>query len=154
MPRHMRRCRGYKLNVDAITEKAKSTSKFSTLPVTAQISILYPLILEARSFGIPHSLICEAMNSAGSSVTLRYFREALSVVRAKHKKHGIKVQPSKTTEGQQGTGLARREVHPQEAASSSVPKGLTTTKDRQEKADKYMGLTNSNSLIKQLKQED
>lgn len=124
------------------------------LPVTAQISILYPLILEARSFGIPHSLICEAMNSAGSNVTLRYFREALSVVRAKHKKQGLKVQPSRTTDVLPRELSTSAQVQPKELTTAENPQGLAKTKDRQAKADKYMDHQNSSSLLRQLKNED
>lgn len=133
------------MNVDAITKKALATTRFADLPVTAQISILYPLIMEARKVGIPQSLICEAMNEAGSNVTLRYFREALSVAKKKIEKSGLTPISSKSTYDNDLTT-----EKPNTAKKPKDPNTVTTTKERDAKADSYMTARPSNPLLQNL----
>lgn len=69
--------------LDQMIEKAKKMQGFSQLPVSTQIALLLPEIEEARRLRIPLKFIQSALAEAGSNVTLRYFREALSIARSR-----------------------------------------------------------------------
>ncbi|MBI6621532.1 hypothetical protein YA0783_24905 [Pseudomonas corrugata] len=137
------------MNIERITEKAKQTSKFSELPITAQMSILYPLIIEAKGFGIPHKVICEAMNAAGSNVTLRYFREALKTVRAKYKKQGVIITADTLPMGAKNPPSLQ--VKPAGEPNATFGSGLSSTQARNNKADQYMNNPSSNAVLSGIK---
>lgn len=69
--------------LDQMIEKSKKMQGFSQLPVSTQIALLLPEIEEARRLRIPLKFIQSALAEAGSKVTLRYFREALSIARSR-----------------------------------------------------------------------
>ncbi|WP_420170744.1 hypothetical protein ACN99C_26680 (plasmid) [Pseudomonas alloputida] len=132
-----------------ITDEANRISGFDALPVTAQVSLLYNLIAEAQSHGIPLRMICKAMNDGGSSVTERYLREALFQVRKKREARGestdttLPVQVEKSASAQAPTKPVK--------TGSEGSSGHTPKQQRETKAQSYMD--NSNPLLKQLKKD-
>ena len=134
-----------KLVLDKITEKAKQMKGFANLPKTAQVSILYAEIDAAKKLSIPLTAICEAMNNAGSTVNVRYLRQALYVVKKRLQgtteagataiPHSTSVQPSQKPPAAQTTNPA---------TSSLAPKAA-----REEKANSYM--TSGNPLLADFK---
>lgn len=130
------------MNPARITEAANQIDGFAQLPVIAQISLLYSEIESARAMSIPTSVICAAMNKAGSGVTVKYFRDAISTVRKRMKKsnnHGACI------------------VEPKPPSTPQAPKPaqqtgtLTPSKERERKVSNYMD--SSNPLLKKSNKE-
>lgn len=128
--------------LDALTAKAGEIEGFERLPVTAQISLVYDEIETARKLSIPLSSICSALNKAGSKVTLRYLREALSVVRRRLKSKPLSL-PFETI---QNLSEKRPDSILIDQSTGKTPKIL-----RQEKADKYTNF--ENPLLRQFNKE-
>lgn len=133
--------------LEKITAQAQQIKSFASLPATAQVSILYAEIDAARKLSIPLTAICEALNSAGSTITVRYLRQTLYVVKKRLEKAGSAI-PAPT------------QVPPAVAKQSQVPRDsalpqdstLTPKQARENKANSYM--TSSNQLLAQLKKPD
>lgn len=124
--------------LDKITDEAKKVSSFEKLTITAQVSIVYVHIEAARKLSIPLSAICEALNAAGSKVTVRYLREALSVVRRRLKANGGLAQDVSAIEGKTPSVEPSVTAEPVRTDSpASTPKAA-----REQKADSYMASSN------------
>lgn len=124
--------------LDKITEEAKKVAGFETLTVTAQIAILYSYIVEARKMSLPLSAICEALNNAGSKVSERYLREALSVVKGRLKANGGTTQSSATVDAKLPVSSQTGNVQaPDTSSTAKTPKEA-----REEKANSYMTASN------------
>lgn len=149
--------RGVTVVLEKITEAGQKTKGFSELPITAQVSVLYLEIEDARKLSIPLSAICDAMNAAGSTVTLRYLREALSIVRRRMKAKGM--QPGS---GQIISSTPRepeQQIEPKTPKPAPIPVQSTKTQTpkeaRDKKAEAYTNSASNNPLLRQLnKQKD
>lgn len=138
-----------KLVLEKITEAGKQIPGFANLPVTAQISMLYDEIEAARKLSIPLSAIQSALNQAGSTVTLRYLREALSVVRARMRNNGAAAAP----ETQPSASTPKAPAKP--GRSGIVEKPAKTPREaREQKAEQYTGSATNNPLLRQLQSKD
>jgi hypothetical protein len=147
--------------LEKITETAKQIKGFAALPVTAQVSILYAEIEHARSLSIPLSSICEAMNAADSTVSLRYFREALSVVRRRMKKHSRALGSGQPAGVQANTIPPKKDIRHAKNQSKPVQSAepvnqhRTPKEARDDKAESYTSSASNNLLLRQLhKQKD
>jgi len=130
--------------IDKITLKAKSIKAFKSLPITAQVALLHGEIMEARKFRIPLSAICAALNEAGSTVTVRYFREVLFVLR----KSGQNTISSSGVVLPDVNDVRGNTVNAYETKERN-DHNLSPSERRQQKADFYTKLTNP--LLHQLK---
>lgn len=141
---------GTKLVLDKITESGKRIPGFANLPVTAQISMLYDEIEAARRLRIPLSAIQSALNQAGSTVTLRYLREALSVVRARMKKNP---DAAAVDSSQKREPASKTPAKPVQPGAPETPS--TTPKEaREQKAERYTGSASNNALLRQLQSKE
>ncbi|MFU4911783.1 hypothetical protein ACM7ZU_29905 [Pseudomonas aeruginosa] len=138
-----------KLVLEKITEAGKQIPGFANLPVTAQISMLYDEIEAARKLSIPLSAIQSALNQAGSTVTLRYMREALSVVRARMRKNGAAAAP----ETQPSAPTPKAPAKPGQSGVIEKP-AKTPREAREQKAEQYTGSATNNPLLRQLQSKD
>lgn len=138
--------------LDKITSDARHISGFAELPVTAQISLLYNEIEEARRLSIPLASICKALNDAGSKVELRYLREALSVVRRRLSKPGESNVAKVTT----ARHTAAATVAPAKDKADKTPteQNQTPREAREKHAESYMNPANMNPLLRQLNKGD
>lgn len=124
--------------LDKITDEAKKVSSFEKLTITAQVSIVYVHIEAARKLSVPLSAICEALNAAGSKVTVRYLREALSVVRRRLKANGGLAQDVSVIESKSSSVKPSATAEPVPTDSQApTPKAA-----REQKADSYMASSN------------
>ena len=132
------------MSTDQIIEAAKRIRDFDKLPVTAQISLLYAEITAARKHRLPLSTICSALNEAGSKVTLRYLRQALSVVRQRHKD-----EPLPTPSSHPAAGIAKHvsPAKPQQVSGEVELTAQTPKEAREQKAESYVSGTQSNPLL-------
>lgn len=142
--------------LEQITEAGKQIKGFAELPITAQVSVLYMEIEAARKLSIPLSAICDAMNLAGSTVTLRYLREALSVVRRRMKDQGIAPgsgpaprAQSKPSTQQSVSSSTKPATMPVQSGKAETPH-KTPKEARDEKADSYTSSASNNPLLRQL----
>jgi len=126
-----------------ISEKAQGIPNFKSLPVTTQIALLHTEILEARRLRIPHAAICAVLNEVGSTVTVRYFRDVLLVL-----KKSAKCKSETFAEGPKNQNVSQ--PVPQKAVPTTVaPTGkLTPSAQRQLKADLYT--SSDNPLFRQM----
>lgn len=139
-----------KLVLQKITDNARQITGFESLPVTAQVSMLYHLIEEAQSHRIPLKMICKAFNDAGSTCSVQYFRAALFVARQRIKKGVIAPAGIQTP----SPGRTTLEAPPQSAqADSEGNSGLTQKQRRDAKADSY-SLSDSNPLLIQFNSKE
>ncbi len=120
-----------------ITNKARAIDNFKDLPVTAQVALLYSEILEARSFRIPLAAICSALNDAGSTVTVRYLRDVLFVIRKQYKKLNKPIAIEQNFAS----------IKPQEVKVPTNEK-ITPSEARKQKAEHYT--SSNNPLFHQL----
>lgn len=133
-----------KLVLENLTEKARAIEGFKNLPVTAQISLLYNEIEAARLHSIPLSVIQEHLSEAGSSVSLRYLRQALSVVRARLKDNA----PLPLGEGKKRLTPVKEPQAPTPVIAN--PTSTKTPKEaREQKADAYTTPASTNPLLRQ-----
>lgn len=93
-----------------ITDAANAFKGFSELPITTQITVLFPLIQAARNLNIPHKMIVAAMAEAGSTISYTYYREAYSIVSRRL-----------------GTNVSSPQVTGANLTSPSVPTGTAQT---------------------------
>ncbi|MGG5276305.1 hypothetical protein [Pseudomonas syringae pv. coryli] len=131
--------------LENLFEKARSIEGFEKLPVTAQISLLYSEIEAARRHSIPLSVIQDHLSRAGSSVSVRYLRQALSVVRARLKE----AEPD--TNGAEPRPLTPIKSNPAPSRSSENKAEPTRTpkEARDQKADQYTAPAATNALLRQ-----
>lgn len=129
-----------KVVLSEITKKARAIEGFKDLPVTAQVSLLYSEIIEARNFRIPLAAICSALNEAGSSVTVRYLRDVLFVIRKKYKKSSKNISIEHTIETPK----------PNKSQEVSMPiiEKIKPSEARKQKAEHYT--SSNNPLFHQL----
>lgn len=138
--------------LDKITSDARLITGFADLPVTAQISLLYNEIEEARKLSIPLASICKALNDGGSKVELRYLREALSVVRRRLSKSGEPKPATSTAAGR--TTAASAAPATNKAGKASIEQNQTPREARERHAESYMNSANTNPLLRQLNKGD
>lgn len=134
--------RDVKMVLDEIRSKGQQIQGFATLPVTAQISLLYSEIEAARKLSIPLSAIQAALKEAGSNVSIRYLREALSVVRRRLKESP---PPSQARE----SGSANPPALPTQKRPAR-PGGRSSKEAQDQKADSYTGSAVNNPLYRHL----
>lgn len=131
------------LSTDLIIAAARRIKGFEKLPVTAQLSLLLAEIEAARKHRLPLQVICEALNEAGSKVTLRYLREALSVVRKRNQ--GMPAAPQALPAA--GIVKTSQTTKPQQTPGAVELENLTPKEAREQKAEAYVTGTSSNPLL-------
>ena len=124
--------------LEKITDEAKKVRGFEKLTITAQVSIVFAQIEAARRLSIPLASICEALNAAGSKVTVRYLREALSVVRKRLKANGGIAQDVSPVEVESASVMPHVAAEP---VRTDLP-AQTPKAARDKKADSYMASSN------------
>ncbi|NMZ71343.1 hypothetical protein [Pseudomonas peli] len=141
--------------LEQITEAGKQIKGFAELPITAQVSVLYIEIEAARKLSIPLSAICDAMNLAGSTVTLRYLREALSVVRRRMKAQGIApgAGPAPSAQTKSSTqqivsSTTKPAILPVQSGNAET-QSQTPKEARDQKAETYTSSATNNPLLRQ-----
>ncbi|WP_150573837.1 hypothetical protein [Pseudomonas fluorescens] len=134
--------------LEKITQAAKREKGYEKLPGIAQVALVLSEIEEARALSIPLAAIQQAMEAAGSSVSLRYLRQALAVARAralKRQKHlNIPTSTSALSASvEMPPALAEQ---PQRTEADQPPR--SAKREREEKADRYVDSPNNNAIFR------
>lgn len=125
--------------ITEITDAARQIPHFKSLPVTVQITLLFPLIDAACNQYLPLKLICAALNDAGSVTSIKYLRSAISVVRLRLKKTAIESTSGlKATVAHSNTSQQQTKISLESSTVNAKDQALTPKQRREQNAVNFV----------------